>query len=110
VAVEVTSASGDLNPSLVQQRLEQVAGVSRVLPRETKDGKVHMTVESLEGRHIRPGLARAVVEAGWELNELHAVGLSLEEIFLQLTSSTKEGEPETTPTVSAAGVPVGEAR
>ncbi len=89
VSVEVMAANGDLSPQQVQQRLERVEGVSRVLPKESHDGKIHFTVESLEGRHIRPGLARAVVEAGWNLNELHAVGVSLEEIFLQLTASTQ---------------------
>jgi hypothetical protein len=46
-------------------------------------------VESHEGQHVRPELARAVIEAGWNLNELHAVGLSLEEIFLELTGAPK---------------------
>jgi hypothetical protein len=46
-------------------------------------------VESLQGQHIRADLARAVVGAGWNLNELRAVGLSLEDIFLQLTASEK---------------------
>ena len=46
-------------------------------------------VESLQGRHIRADLARAVVDAGWNLHELRAVGLSLEEIFLQLTAAEK---------------------
>jgi ABC-2 type transport system ATP-binding protein len=94
VAVEVTAGQGTLSPQQVQQRLEQVAGVGRVIPKETKDGKIHLTVESLEGRHIRPGLARAVIDAGWDLNELHAVGLSLEEIFLQLTASTPDHAAE----------------
>ena len=71
----------------VQAKLEQVAGVSRVIPKEHRDGRLHYTVESLEGRHIRPELARAVIESGWNLNELHAMGLSLEEIFLQLTAT-----------------------
>jgi ABC-2 type transport system ATP-binding protein len=86
VAVEVIAPEG----AGVQSRLEQVAGVSRVIHKESKDGRLHFTVESLEGRHIRPGLARAVIEAGWNLNELHGMALSLEEIFLELTSSHKE--------------------
>jgi hypothetical protein len=73
----------------VQQKLEQVAGVSRVLFKESKDSMSHFTVESLQGRHIRPELARAVIESGWNLNELHSVGLSLEEIFLELTATPK---------------------
>jgi hypothetical protein len=28
-----------------------------------------------------------VIESGWQLNELHGMGLSLEEIFLELTAS-----------------------
>jgi ABC-2 type transport system ATP-binding protein len=90
VAVEVMPREGAIDPALVQQKLEAVSGVSRVLPREHRDGKLIFTVESLEGRHIRPGLARTIVEAGWNLNELHAVGLSLEEIFLQLTASPED--------------------
>ena len=90
VAVEVIAGDGSADAGMVQRKLEQVAGVSRVLPKEQRDGKFHFTVESLEGRQIRPGLARAVVEAGWNLNELHAVGLSLEEIFLQLTASPED--------------------
>jgi ABC-2 type transport system ATP-binding protein len=105
VAVEVLPRDGQLDPAQVQQRLEQVAGVSRVLQREARDGKLHYTVESLEGRQIRPGLARAIVEAGWNLNELHAVGLSLEEIFLQLTAS--KDAPEQT---EAVPEPAGETK
>src|SRR5579863_5037655 len=86
VAVEVIAPDG----SGVQSRLEQVAGVSRVISKESKDGRLHFTVESLEGKHIRPALARAVIEAGWNLNELHGMALSLEEIFLELTGSHKE--------------------
>ena len=66
------------------------AGVSRVLPREARDGRLAFEVESLQGRHIRADLARAVVQAGWNLNELRAVGLSLEDIFLQLTAAEKQ--------------------
>ena len=53
-------------------------------------------VESLQGRQIRAELARAVVNAGWNLNELRPVGFSLEDIFLQLTASEKS-------TAAAAG-------
>jgi len=48
-------------------------------------------VESLQGKSVRADIARAVVEAGWNLQELRPVGLSLEEIFLQLTAAEAEG-------------------
>ncbi len=84
---------GQVFLSQVQQKLEQVAGVSRVLHKESKDSRERFTVESLQGRQIRPELARAVIESGWNLNELRSVGLSLEEIFLQLTAEHKPEEP-----------------
>lgn len=106
VAVEIGDRSG-ATPSLAEarQKLEQVPGVSRVLHKDTKTDKHRFEVESLQGRNVRGDLARAVVEAGWDLHELHTAALSLEEIFLQLTSGTGGGsqaqdaneQPESTP-------------
>jgi len=95
VSVEVSGRDGAApDAAEVQRRFEKVPGVSRVNPKETKDGVLHFTVESLQGRHIRPDLARSVVEAGWNLNELHNVGASLEEVFLQLTTSPQDEAKE----------------
>ena len=55
-------------------------------------GRLLFEVESLQGRHIRAEVARNVVNAGWNLSELRAVGLSLEDIFLQLTAAEKQEE------------------
>ena len=41
--------------------------------------------EALPGQDPRPQVARAVVEAGYDLLELQPISMSLEEIFLQLT-------------------------
>jgi gliding motility-associated transport system ATP-binding protein len=88
VAVEVEGRDGAVaEPSAVQQRLEQLPGVSRVLLKENRAGRLMFEVESLQGRNVRADLARSVVEAGWNLNELHSAGLSLEEIFLQVTGT-----------------------
>ena len=93
VAIEVLPPDGAAGDwiAAAHQRLEQVPGVGRVIQREAKEGRAHFTVESLQGRHIRPELARAVIDGGWRLNELHALGLSLEEIFLQLTAGSHAG-------------------
>jgi len=90
VALEVESPNGTPNPSDVQGRLETVSGVSRVVLKESKNGKLNFEVESLQGRIIRSELARTVVNSGWNLSELRAVGLSLEDIFLELTSTEKK--------------------
>ncbi|MCZ2077214.1 MAG: ATP-binding cassette domain-containing protein [Bryobacteraceae bacterium] len=93
VGLEVEPPQGSAGSAEIQQRLEQVPGVSRVLLRDSRDGRYTFEVESLQGRTVRGDLARSVVEAGWNLNELRPVALSLEEIFLQLTSSDETQSP-----------------
>jgi len=90
VALEVQGGDGGPDPGTVQQRLEQVSGVSRVVMKDGRNGRLLFEVESLQGRHIRADLARTVVNSGWGLNEMRAIGLSLEDIFLQLTAAEKK--------------------
>jgi ABC-2 type transport system ATP-binding protein len=92
VALEVDAG---LPEAEVRSRLEQVPGVSRVMYKESRDGRHIFEVESLQGRSIRADLARTVVNAGWNLNELRTVGLSLETIFLQLTASESKSATKT---------------
>ncbi len=97
VAVEVEPAEGRPAPAEVQQRLEQVSGVSRVVMKDSRNGRISFEVESLQGRTIRADLARTVVNSGWNLSELRAVGLSLEDIFLQLTAAEQKSELKAEP-------------
>lgn len=87
VLVEIAGRNGNLEAGMVQHKLEQVAGVSRVLRKGKDNGRAVFEVESQQGRLVRGDLARAVVECGWDLNELRPAAMSLEEIFLQLTGS-----------------------
>ena len=95
VLVEVAGRNGSLEPSTVQSKLERVAGVSRVLCKQKADARAVFEVESKKGSFVRGDVARAVVESGWDLNELRPAAMSLEEVFLQLTESETAGEPET---------------
>ena len=90
VAIEVEAPSGHPVAGEVQGRLEQVSGVSRVVLRDSKNGRLSFEVESLQGRHVRSELARTVVNSGWNLSELRSVGQSLEDIFLELTNTEKK--------------------
>ena len=92
VLVEVEGRDGALSAPAVQQRLERVAGVSRVVFKETRQNRSIFEVESLKDRSIRGDVARAVVESGWNLNELRPAAMSLEEVFLQLTGAEKAVE------------------
>src|SRR3984957_6444553 len=87
VLVEIAGRNGDLEAGIVQRRLQQVAGVSRVLSKGNDNGRIVFEVESQKGHCVRGDLARAVVECGWDLNELRPAAMSLEEIFLQLTGN-----------------------
>ena len=101
VSIEVQAAN--LNPAEVRQRFEQISGISRVEVKDSTDSKVVVEVESLTGQNVRPELARAVVQAGWNLQEMRGVGMSLEEIFLQLTGAPAVLSPEVSEETVQAG-------
>jgi hypothetical protein len=63
-----------------------VPGVTRIVEADRRNGLVGYEVESESGRDIRRDLARAVVTGGWGLTELRPMRMSLEEIFLSLTT------------------------
>ena len=94
VVMEIGGRNGNLEVASVQRKLEEVAGVSRVLCKQQIDSRAVFEVESQKGRLVRGDLARAVVESGWDLNELRPAAMSLEEIFLQLTGSEASREEE----------------
>lgn len=91
--LEVGGRHGALDPALVQQRLKQIAGVAAVVLRETRDGHGIFEIES-EKDFVRGDLARAIVESGWDLNELRPTALSLEQVFLQLTGEEAGAQAE----------------
>ena len=93
VLLEVAGRNGILDAAAVQRRLEKVPGVSRVLFKETRENRSVFEVEGKQDRMARGDLARAVVESGWDLNELRTAAVSLEEVFLQLTAADATTSP-----------------
>jgi ABC-2 type transport system ATP-binding protein len=83
--VQVDSQGSD-----AQTMLARVAGVTRVLEADRRDGVVGYEIESEQGRDVRRELARAVVSSGWGLLELRPMRMSLEEVFLSLTTEDVE--------------------
>jgi gliding motility-associated transport system ATP-binding protein len=96
VLVEVAGRNGDVDSAAVQRRLEKVTGVSRVVFKEKRQNRSSFEVESQKNRFARGDLARAVVESGWDLNEMRPTAVSLEEIFLQLTGEQTAAPAEET--------------
>jgi len=70
----------------VKSALEAVPGVTRVSLAETRGTVTSYEVNSETGRDVRRELAAAVVTKGWGLLEFRPLRLSLEEIFLHLTT------------------------
>ncbi len=99
--VEVAGRNGDLDSAAVQKRLEQISGVSRVQFKNKKQNSSTFELESRKDAFVRGDLARAVVESGWDLNEMRTTAVSLEEIFLQLTGDHAP-EPAAEAAASAA--------
>ena len=88
------NAQGEpLDVDLVQRTLSQVPGVSSATLKERRDGAAVFWTESQRGALVRGDLARAVIAAGWDLNELRPGAISLEEIFLRLTGSESAAAP-----------------
>jgi ABC-2 type transport system ATP-binding protein len=79
--VQVDGASGD-----AATLLRRVAGVTRVVESDHRDGAAGYEVESERGRDVRRELARAIVSSGWGLLELRPMRMSLEDVFLSLTT------------------------
>jgi ABC-2 type transport system ATP-binding protein len=79
--VQVDAMGGD-----AEGMLASVAGVTRVSVSDRRDAIAGYEVESETGRDVRRELAAAVVGRGWGLLELRPMRMSLEEIFLQVTT------------------------
>jgi ABC-2 type transport system ATP-binding protein len=82
IRLEVQAAEKPL-----QELLAQIPGANRVqIEGARPNGHLTAIVEAAEGKDIRSDIAAGVVAKGWPLYELRGVSLSLEEIFLELTT------------------------
>jgi ABC-2 type transport system ATP-binding protein len=76
------------------EALAAVPGVIRVAGAGPPGAAAAFEVESERGTDVRRDVARAIVTRGWGLLELRPMRMSLEEVFLQVT--TEERPEETT--------------
>lgn len=72
--------------------LQRVPGVTHVTTATSNDNVRICDVQSSHGVDLRSELARTIVSNGWELLELTSVRMSLEDIFLQLTTEEDSTE------------------
>ena len=74
--------------------LQGVVGVRRVAVSDTHSAYTGYEIESEPNRDIRRDVARTLVDGGWGLIELRPMRMSLEEIFLQLTTNEQAEEAQ----------------
>ena len=85
----------------VAQRLRALPRVIDVTSTGAADGRNAFTVACELGADLREELVATVVQQGWGLLELRAVGLSLEEIFLRIITEESQVEAEHAEPVTA---------
>jgi len=100
--IEIAGRGADVDSAVIQQRLERVPGITHILFKEKQQNRSIFEIESHKDNFVRGDLARAVVESGWDLNELRPAAVSLEEIFLQLTGEPAAVEPSAEPVATGA--------
>jgi ABC-2 type transport system ATP-binding protein len=76
----------------VEAALRLIPGVTRVAATGQHDGHHGFEVDSERGTDVRRDIARTIVVGGWGLLELRPVRMSLEEIFLHLTTEETPAE------------------
>jgi ABC-2 type transport system ATP-binding protein len=81
--VHVEAETGGQDPVPV---LQAIAGVARVEVAPTSNGATAIDVHTEPDRDVRREVASAVVGRGWGLLELRTQRLSLEDVFLHLTT------------------------
>lgn len=69
-------------------RITKIKGVRDVEGKS--DGSIEF--EFAAGQDVRPQVAKAVVQGGYDLLEMRPIGMSLEEIFLELTRDNASGK------------------
>lgn len=70
--------------------IESIVSETEGVVRVSKKSDAELEFETLPGKDPTPIVARAVIQAGYELMELKPVGMSLEDIFLRLTRDEPE--------------------
>jgi ABC-2 type transport system ATP-binding protein len=83
----------DANGADAAAALTGVAGVTRVVESDRRNGLVAYEVDSEKGRDVRRDLAHAVVTRGWGLLELRPMRMSLEDVFLSLITDESGAAP-----------------
>jgi ABC-2 type transport system ATP-binding protein len=88
IELQVAGPTGDVLAAL--RALPEVIGVE---PVQSRDGATAFVIESPRDRDLRTELVKLAASRGWALQELHQVGMSLEEVFIRVVAGEESDEP-----------------
>jgi ABC-2 type transport system ATP-binding protein len=91
------------DPAVVLEALRTVPGVAAIRSRGASGEVAAFELDPDPGADARPEVARAVVGRGFDLLALQQVGMSLEDIFLHLTTTEPHADPAPPPEPLPAG-------
>lgn len=74
----------------IEKALLSVDGIQEVVIEEVTGDVVRLQVQGTAGRPVREDIAKTIVDGGWGLYEMNPFGLTLEEIFLRLTTNDQD--------------------
>src|SRR5262249_17956677 len=87
VHIQVKGSAENLRDSVAA-----IEGVRNVEIKSNENSLVTADIESESGTDLRPQIASRVITKGFDLLELRSINLSLEDIFMQLTTEEKAEE------------------
>ena len=77
----------------ILERFRAMKGVVSARDMGSSDARHRIQVETNLADDVRPRLAQLIVESGWGLFEMQSSQMSLEDIFIKLTTSDVEASP-----------------
>ena len=95
IIVEVSGPEAE-----VLSRLEAMPGVIKANRMDAENSRLRIEVESDLNEDLRPSLAQMIVQSGWGLFEMQSSRMSLEDIFLKLTTDDGDSSDASAEAVS----------
>jgi ABC-2 type transport system ATP-binding protein len=80
-------------PAEILEAVKGIPGVLEARIAAEHDSRNRFQVDTESGRDVRADLARTVVQKGWGLLELQSETMSLEDIFIKLTTAEETAAP-----------------
>jgi len=85
ISVEIEGPSPEVMP-----KIKAIPGIAAITKVEETNGVSRYQIEGVMNLDVRRELARTIVQSGWGLLELHSATMSLEDIFLKLTTAESD--------------------